>query len=240
MTDPLTLSVAAGAALLGGFSRGLLGFGGALILAPALVYIVEPVLMVPLIMLIDLPANAGLIRGVWPHWDRRLVGFVVLGTLVGLPMGIYVLLAIDPALLAQVVFAVVVLAALLLLTGWRYRRQLNGWELLLAGWANGLTLGATSIATGMVPVMFGGEASMREARANMIVWMTCAGPLVLLVVVLMNGLDRALLLGAGLLAPVYVLGVFLGARSFHKVNEVLFRRVVLFALLVSGLVGLFA
>jgi len=240
VADPSAIALAAGAALRGGFYRGLLGFGGALILAPALVFVVEPVVMVPLIMLIDLPANVGLLKQVWWDWDRHVVALIVGGTVIGLPVGIYLLGVIEPDVLARVIYAMVALAALLLMSGWRYRRRLNRGVLLTAGAANGITLGATSIATGMVPVLYGGAVAMSAARANMIVWMSISGPLIFAIVSVMHGTTQGLFEAAIVLAPLYLLGVFVGAKSFKRVNEALFRKLVLWVLLTAGLLGLFA
>lgn len=240
MVDPLVIAMAAGAAILGGFSRGLLGFGGALILAPALVFVIEPVVMVPLIMLVDLPANIGLLKQVWRDWDRHIVTLIVIGTMIGLPAGIYLLGFIDPDILARMIYAMVALAALLLMSGWRYPGHLNRRVLLTAGVGNGVTLGATSIATGMVPVLYGGTATMAAARANMIVWMSISGPLIFIIASLMHGTTQGLFEAAILLAPLYLLGVFLGAKSFKRVNEAVFRKLVLWVLLAAGLLGLSA
>ena len=238
--DPFALALACGAALLAGVSRGLTGFGGALILAPVLVYIIEPAIMIAVIMLTDLPANAWLIRGVWREWDRPFVGTIVAGTLVGVPAGVLVLSMVAQSTVARAVFALVALAALLLISGWRYRRELGRWELVMAGGFNGLVLGSTSIGTGMVPVMYGGTATMRKARANMIVWMTITSPVLFAMVLLVHGGGRALVEWAMVLAPLYTLGVFVGERFSRRIDETLFRRIVLVALLAAGLVGLFS
>jgi uncharacterized protein len=231
--------LAAAAALLGGFCRGLLGFGGALILAPALAYLVEPVILVPLIMLADIPANVGLIKSTWREWDRRFVALALAGTVVGAPAGVFLLLVVDAQTLTRVIFAVVAAAALLLMSGWRYQGRLAGWQVVLAGWGNGVTLGATSIATGMVPIMFGGTATVREARANMIVWVTFSALFLLGVIFTTQGVQPLVLKGAALIAPVYLSGVYAGAHWFRRVNEELVRKIVIFALLASALFGLF-
>lgn len=237
--DAGAMALAAVAALLGGFCRGLMGFGGALILAPALAYLVEPAVLVPLIMLADLPANAGLIKSIWREWDRRFVAQALAGTIVGVPVGVFLLLIVDAQTLARVIFGVVTAAALLLMSGWRYQSRLVGWQVVLAGWGNGITLGATSIATGMVPIMFGGTATLREARANMIVWITFSALFLLLVIFATQGVKPLVLKGAALIAPIYLLGVYAGAHWFRRINERLVRRIVIFALLASALFGLF-
>src|SRR4030081_2366338 len=83
------------AAFVAGLARGFSGFGSALIFIPLASSIIGAKLASPLLLVIDLVAAAPLIPNGWRQADRRDVGTMLLGSLIGVPIGAWALTQMD-------------------------------------------------------------------------------------------------------------------------------------------------
>src|ERR1700758_4313468 len=83
-------------ALLSGIARGFSGFGSALIFMPLASSIAAPRLVAALLLVIDFIAAAPLLQSPWRQPDRRATAIMVAGALVGVPIGTYFLVRLDP------------------------------------------------------------------------------------------------------------------------------------------------
>ena len=129
-------------AFLSGTARGFSGFGSALIFMPLASSIAAPRLVAALLLIIDFVAAAPLLPNAWRHADRRATAVIVLGALVGVPLGTYFLSRLDPVTTRWIISVFVLALLVLLLSGWRYRGRdhlhfrsaLVGWRAFAAGW----------------------------------------------------------------------------------------------------------
>ncbi len=133
------------AALAGGLARGFSGFGAALIFVPLASVALGPQRAAPLMLLLEALAVAALTPGAWRIADRREVGWLALGALLGTPLGAAVLLRFDPLTLRWGV-ALVVLA--LGREGATARRIRASFALYLA--AGGVFAGMAYAAAGLL------------------------------------------------------------------------------------------
>ena len=83
-------------AFLAALARGFSGFGSALIFVPLASTAIGPHAAAPLLLIIDGIAAAGLIPNAWRHADKRDVGTMSIGALVGVPLGAWILTRSDP------------------------------------------------------------------------------------------------------------------------------------------------
>ena len=108
-------------AFVSGTARGFSGFGSALIFIPLASSIIGARLASPLLLVIDFVAAAPLIPNGWRHADRRDVGTMLLGSVVGVPIGAWALTQMDPLAVRWMIVALIVPMLALLMSGWRYR-----------------------------------------------------------------------------------------------------------------------
>src|ERR1700719_3015923 len=108
-------------AFVSGTARGFSGFGSALIFMPLASSMAAPRLVAALLLIIDFVAAAPLVPNAWKHADRKATAVMVLGALIGVPIGTYFLSRLDPVTTRWIISAFVFALLMLLLSGWRYR-----------------------------------------------------------------------------------------------------------------------
>ena len=200
----------------------------------------SPTASVAATMWVDLFANVQLLPQARRDAHRAVVIPLTAGTLLAMPFGTFLLLAVDPVLMKRGISAAILVAALVLLSGWRYRGTISR-----VGWAGvgvlaGLAMGATSIAVTAALFLNAGSQTASESRANFIVWVFIATLALLAMLAVGIGIAAMPWLTIAVLAPVYVGGAFLGARLTKRASEAGVRRAVLMLIVVIAVAGLLA
>ncbi|HTO66673.1 MAG TPA: TSUP family transporter, partial [Bradyrhizobium sp.] len=78
-------------AFVAGTSRGFSGFGAALIFMPLASSMATPRLVAALLLIIDFVSAAPLLPNAWRQADRKATAVIVIGALVGVPIGTWLL-----------------------------------------------------------------------------------------------------------------------------------------------------
>lgn len=235
MPDPIYLAIAAAA--VGGIVRGYSGFAGPMIMLPVLTILFGPVAAVITILLVDIVGNLLLVPDSIRQVSWRIAAPLILGTLVAIPFGSYLLLAVDAAIMKQVIIFAVIGISALLLFGWRYTRPLNSGLLLGVGVFSGGFLSAAYIGA-IVPIfLYAGPESAHQSRANIIIWAFLSSLFIAAAFVYRGAITESELQRAAILAPFYLGAIFVGSRMFRGVDEILFRRTVLIILIFGSIGG---
>ena len=240
LDEPQMIALTVAAALVAGAVRGFSGFGGPALMMLLLTQFYSPVSVVTKIAVMDAMAYLLLIPSTAREFNRRIVAVVTLSTLVGLPVGAYLLTQTDPAVMKRAIAGVIAAGVIVMLLGGRFRASPPVAVHIGVGLLAGLVFGATYIALVAVIFFFSLPASGAESRANAVFW----GVLLSLVFIATHmalgniaaeGLWRMILLGF-----VYLAGTAAGAWWFRRTGERGFRRAVLWLLLGLAAVGLVA
>jgi uncharacterized membrane protein YfcA len=120
-----TLILLIAAAFVASLARGFSGFGGALIFVPLASAAVGPQAAAPILLVIDGIAQLALLKNAWRQANRREVGIMAAGALVGIPLGAAILAYVDASTLRWAIVVLVVAMLALLISGWRYHGQPN-------------------------------------------------------------------------------------------------------------------
>lgn len=221
-----------------GMVRGFTGFGGPAIMVLVLSQFYHPASVVVTVMLIDFLANVQLFAGAVRQVRWRAVLPLVIASAITLPLGLHVLLSHDPTLVKRGIALVVGVAACVMLTGWRYRREPGGLLTVAVGAFGGLIVGATFVALPVMIFLFSGPAPVARARANGLTWGLCMSLIFIGVFTWRGLLHLSALWQSALLALVYLGSAYAGSRLFNRSSEPLVRRVVLGSLLTLSVIGL--
>jgi uncharacterized protein len=218
-----TLAICA-IAFVAGTARGFSGFGAALIFMPLASSVAAPRLVAALLLIIDFVAAAPLVPNAWRQADRKATAVMVLGALIGVPIGTWLLSRLDPVTTRWIISGFVIALLALLLSGWRYRGKDHAAIAVGIGTLSGFCSGLAQ--TGGPPVVgywLGRPIESKIARANIMLFFggsdvfsavsyTASG------LITSDAIRLALVVG-----PVYAAGVGLGAILFGRADEAVFR-----------------
>jgi len=223
-------------AFVSGTARGFSGFGSALIFMPLASSIAAPRLVAALLLIIDFVAAAPLVPNAWKQADRKATGIMVLGALIGVPIGTWCLSRLEPVTTRWIISGFVFALLLLLLTGWRYRGKEQAAISVGIGGLSGFCSGLAQ--TGGPPIVgywLGRPIASAVARANILLFFG-ASDFFSIVSYALTGLITAEAIQFSCVAgPVYAIGVWFGASLFGKASEQLFR-VICYALIAMAVV----
>jgi uncharacterized protein len=224
------------AILCGAVVQGTTGFGIALVAVPVLMQIMPPETVPPMMVVLSLANNAVVLARAWRSVRLRLVLPLIIGGLIGLPFGIWILEVLDPTSIKVAVGLGVVLMAVTMLLGWRRRLRHQRTGLAAVGLLGGVLHTSTSVSGPPVIIFLANQGVEKDQfRANVIAFFT-----------VLNAISIPMFWFTGLLtvaevklALVYliplVLGSLAGVWLVKRINEQLFRRIVLALVAVSGL-----
>ena len=224
-------------AFVSGTARGFSGFGSALIFMPLASSMAAPQLVAALLLIIDFIAALPLVPNAWKHADRKATSVMVLGALIGVPIGTYFLSRLDPVTTRWIISAFVFALLLLLLSGWRYRGKDHAAISVGIGGLSGFCSGLAQ--TGGPPIVgywLGRPIVSAVARANILLFFG-ASDFFSVVSYSATGLITADSIRFSLIVgPVYAIGVWLGAQLFGRASEKLFRSIC-YALIAMAVVA---
>ena len=226
-------------ALLSGIARGFSGFGSALIFMPLASSIAPPRLVAALLLVIDFVAAAPLLPNAWRQADRKATAVMVIGAFVGVPIGTYFLVRLDPVTTRWIISSFVAALLVLLLSGWRYRGKDHAALSVAIGWLSGFCSGLAQ--TGGPPIVgywLGRPIASDIARANILLFFGASDFFSLVSYALTGLITADALRFSCLVGPVYGLGVWLGSRLFGRASETLFRSICYALIAAAVIVGL--
>ena len=213
------------AAFVASLARGFSGFGGALIFVPLASAAVGPQVAAPILLVIDGVAQFALLRDAWRQANRREVGIMAIGALIGIPLGAAILRYVDPLPLRWAIVALTIAMLALLVSGWRYHGRPTNPVTIGIGFTAGILSGAVQAAgPPVVAYWLGGSNAALTVRANIILFFLCTSVVAAISYLAAGLLGPGVLLLAALTAPFYALGMFLGTRMFRLAGERGFRR----------------
>jgi uncharacterized membrane protein YfcA len=223
--------------LIAAFARGYSGFGFSALLVASCSLLVDPALPVAVAMLLEISASVLQAVSVWRDVAWRRVGLLLLGAVIGIPIGVAVLALGQPALLRLIISAILLASCFALLAGYRFSRPVGTPGEIAVGGVSGLVNGATAMG-GLPVALFLAASAEKPAvmRATFIAYFF------FLDIPSGGMLAREGVLGAQTLAtaalslPILALGLWLGGRHFLGASEAQFRRHTLWLLI--GLAGL--
>lgn len=233
---PATLAFSLCVVFAAGIVRGFAGFGFSAITVAGVSLVVSPALVVPAIFMLEILASLSQLRGIARDIDMPWLGWLMLGNLVCIPLGVALLAWLPETPLRLLIGALLMAAALLLRAGARVTLVPTRGVRLAAGLASGFINGVAAIGGIAVAVLLS-TAKMAPAalRATLIALLLFSDVVSLACAALMpapghaagNLVGTDTLKWALWLAPAMLAGIWYGQRSFKGVSPARFRRQVL-------------
>ena len=229
------MAVAAAAGLM----RGFVGVGSGMLMAPFFAILFGPVRTVAVIVLMEAVVTAQLLPGVRRKIDWKAIAPMGIAAAVFMPAGSWLLVSLDPDLIARMIALVVVVFSIVLMVGWRREGERKPWMSAGVGAVSGVLMASTSL--GNPPVMaylLSGREGVATHRANFTGYFAVTLAALIAMMAFGGLIGRDAVWTAAWLLPVFMAGAFVGARLFRKSSETLYRRVALGLLFCVGVYGL--
>jgi uncharacterized protein len=234
---PILYLIVAG--FLASLARGFSGFGGALIFMPLASAAVGPQLGAPILLAVDSVIQVGLLKNAWRQANRREVGIMSIGALVGIPLGTSLLTHLDPTQLRWGISVLILAMLVLLISGWRYHGRPTPRVTVGVGFAAGFLSGVAQAAgPPVVAYWLGGQTSPTMVRANIILFFLFTSVVASLSYLVAGLFSIHVLVLAAITAPGYALGMYVGTRIFSLASELLFRRICFCLIAAAAIISL--
>jgi uncharacterized membrane protein YfcA len=197
--------------------------------------VLPPVAVVPVTLLLELAVSLHLLPSIWREADWASLGWIWLGAIVGVPIGLGVLVMLPPDVTRAAVAVTVIGAALLLWRGKSLSKTLSWPGTASVGVVAGLLTGGVGIPGPPVFLYYlSAPVGIAAGRASIIAYLVGVAPIACLFAYFQGMLDLAAALRALLLLPAVLAGSWLGAHAFGKADPDKARRWALIALAAMG------
>jgi uncharacterized protein len=222
----------------GAFVSGLAGFAFSAVAGGILLHVLEPIEAVPLMMSCSIGVQAA---SLWAmrqsiRWRQSMI--LIVSGLLGVPIALWLLHAADTRMFREGFGLLVACYAAYMLfrpatRGVRSTRPGVG---ALVGFGGGLVGGLTAMP-GALPTIWCDLRGVQkeEQRALVQPFIAMMQTFALAMMVIRQDLSSKVVLDLVLSLPALLAGSALGIFAFRRVNDIVFRRVILSVLLVSGL-----
>jgi uncharacterized membrane protein YfcA len=227
------------AAFFAGMVRGYTGFGSAMIFMPVAGAYLGPKAAIGIMSIIDSAMQLPMLRSTWRHARWGEIGPLFIGFVVGLPIGIYLLMTIDPTPVRWVTSLSIILCLSLILSIGRIEASPGLTATIATGTASGLISGLASLG-GMVLSLFwlAGPSHNAGVRGSSVAFFVPAS-LVSISLLAYAGIytSEVVRISAWAIVP-YGIGIGLGSLLFDKASPRLFRPVALAVIATAALTSL--
>ncbi len=225
--------------LIAGFLRGFVGFGSSLIIVMVLSIYVGPPAAVGIAGLSGLAPVLQLLPSAVRHSERSFVVPFGLFTFVAAPIGTWILVVADPALMKIIISLFVLVMVTMLYRQWRPRSSDKPGFLMLTGFASGVVQGASGVGgPPAVAIALSRDGTAQTQRAN-VIGATTALTICGLAPLWYSGVfSHEVVILSLVSAPFYMVGTSFGARAFGAYGSRHFRNAALLSLAVVGVLTL--
>ena len=233
------LLIAGTAALVGGFMRGFVGFGGALISILVVSLLIGPRAAVAIAALSGLPAMFQLLPTAIRLSERGFVVPFALATFLAAPLGTLVLVTIEPALMKMAIAGFVLFMVAMLWRGWSLPAGAGRYGIVFAGAVSGFIQGSAGVGgPPAVAVALARPGTPEQQRANTIGAVSGLNLCALVPLWLYGLFTPQVWLFSLVMFPLYSGATWLGQRYFDKGGQRHFRNSALLLLAAIGVITL--
>lgn len=228
-----------GAIVAAGLVRGFTGFGSALIIMPAAASVLDPFAALAFLTVVEFWGPLPNLRDAWRTGAPREAARLLVGAAVGLPLGLWGLSMLDPAMFGWAVSVIVLILLALVMSGWRYAGTLRPAGTVGVGATGGFLGGIAGVPGPPVIMLYMASAQpIAVIRANFLLYLFGFDVLMATIFVIADLLDPLAIVVGLLLVPLYMCANVLGAKLFDPRAERLFRAVAYIVIATSAIVGL--
>lgn len=219
----------------GSVVQGCAGFAFSLVAAPFLLFFLPQQVVIPMLVLVSLGLNLMVLRDCWASLDFRKILPILIGGVLTLPVGIWVLTALDPRSFRLFVGGFIVLVSLVMFSGWRKPLPYRLWALLPIGLVSGILNGSLSMSGPPVVLFLSNQGVDKdEFRANLGVYFLSLNLFTIGLYLYRRVLTGQIVMITLGYVPVLLIGTWLGIKASRLLPERVFRKMTLLLIAATG------
>jgi uncharacterized protein len=227
--------------------QGITGFGFALFAVPLLTIFILPgeskplftvEQAIPMLICYGLLSALLIIFKSHNHIKLREIWVMILFGIIGIPMGYFILEAVDPDLLKLIAGIIIIITAVILMKGYVIKLKSYSLASMIAGFFSGLLNGSLSMSGPPIVLFLSNQNVEKEYfRANITFYGIITNIIAIAIFAFKRKINLHVLAYAGILAPALIIGVLAGIIISLKVNEKLFKKLTLLLLIATGVMS---
>lgn len=223
-------------ALLGGFVRGLTGFGGGLVMVPLFSMLWGPVEAIGAMVGLGFLTLFQVLMPALRVAKLSDAAPLLLGCALFTPVGVALLVSLDPALVTKIIALVILTLTIVMLAGWVYRGRRGPLQGLVVGGLTGFVNGVAGAGGPITVVYVMAEKTKAEfQRGSIILAMGLSSFMTIFSLVAAGAVGKRTLIHVVAFVAPTIVGTWFGAWLFARLPSGLYRQIVLWFLVVLSL-----
>jgi uncharacterized membrane protein YfcA len=219
--------------------RGFNGFGFSAICISGFSYILPAIEIVPIILALEVAISIFMAPYIWNKIDWKFVFKILLGILIGSPIGLYLLKHLNPQITHLFVCLLIIFFSILLMRGFSNQKINNNYGKFLTGIISGTLNGFTTLG-GMPVALFLLIINIQPAliRGSLAALFFLTDIYAFVLSFFLGIVDMVTIYRVIPLIIILPFGVFIGNKFFVKSKEETYRKVVFYFLIVISIFGI--
>ena len=219
--------------------RGFNGFGFSAICISGFSFILPAIEIVPIILALEVVISIFMVPYIWNKIDWRFVFKILLGIIIGSPIGLYLLKYLNPQTTHLSVCLLVIFFSILLMKGFSNQKINNNYGKFFTGMISGTLNGLTTLG-GMPVALFLLITSIQPAviRGSLAALFFLTDIYAFVLSFFSGIVDMTTIYRVIPLIIILPLGVFIGDKFFVKSKEETYRKVVFYFLIIISITGI--
>ena len=220
--------------------RGFNGFGFSAICISGFSFILPAIEIVPVILALEVIISIFMVPYIWSKIDWRFVFKIIVGIIVGSPIGLYLLKHLNPGTTHLSVCLLIIFFSILLMKGYSNQKINNNYGKFFTGIVSGTLNGLTTLG-GMPVALFLLTTNIQPAiiRGSLAALFFLTDIYAFTLSFFADIVDMTTIYRVIPLIIILPLGVFIGNKFFVKSKEATYKKVVFYFLIIISIFGIF-
>jgi uncharacterized protein len=220
--------------------RGFNGFGFSATCISGFSFILPAIEIVPIILILEVLISIFMIPYIWNKIDWGFVSKILVGIIIGSPIGLLLLKYLDPEITHLSVCIIIIFFSFLLMKGYSNQNINNNLGKFLTGIVSGTLNGLTTLG-GMPVALFLLVTSIQPViiRGSLAALFFITDIYAFILSFFAGIVDMTTIYRTIPLIIILPIGVFIGNKFFVKSKEETYRKVVFYFLILISIVGIF-
>ena len=226
-------------AFISGLVRGFSGFGTAMVYLPFAGSQVSPIWALISLVIMDIIAPITLVPKTIKDTYLPDIYKLGLGALIACPLGVLVLVLLEPAIFRYAVSILTFVLLILLVVGFRYKGPLTSPLIVGTGGLGGFLSGTVGLPGPPVIMLYlASTLPPKTIRANIFMYLIVADILLLGIFGFKGLMDLAAVILGGIVLFPYLTALWIGSFFFNSEMEKQYRNIAYLIIFLSALIGL--